>query len=110
MEILDAGMSFKNANRCEACPKRNDEEGCPYWWEWVETNMSNGQERLRKQCGKQAMQIFMVEVIKASNRPAAAVESTRNEIVNGFERLADIANQKVREGRRLPAFIKKMLK
>lgn len=91
MEILNLKVNTKNTNRCSDCPGRNDEEGCMWWWEWVETNTSNGQERLRKQCGKQAMQVFMVEVIKASNRPAAAVESTRNEIVKGFDRLASLA-------------------
>lgn len=33
----------------------------------------------------------MVEVIKASNRPAAAIESTRNEIAKGFATLATLA-------------------
>ena len=118
MEIIDSGINYKNADNCKQCPKRNDEDGCQWWWEWVETN-GTGQERLRKQCGKSAMQVFMVEVIKASNRPAAAVESTRNEIVKGFERLSNIAmaNISMQEGftlsqqktGKLTAIIKKML-
>jgi len=80
-------MNYLNAENCKACPKRNDEQGCPWWWEFMETNISTGQERLTKQCGKAALPVFLTEVIKASNRPAAAVESTRNEIVTGFERL-----------------------
>lgn len=94
MEIIDTGINYKNADNCKKCPKRNDEQGCPNWWEWVETN-TTGQERLRKQCGKQAMQTFMVEVIKASNRPAAAVEGTRDEIVKGFDKLADLAAERL---------------
>lgn len=106
MEVFETVVNYKNADNCKACPKRNDENGCPWWWEWVEMNASTGQERLRKACGKQSMQVFMVEVIKASNRPAAAVESTRNEIVKGFDRLASVAmqTQKIK-----PGVIRKML-
>lgn len=109
MEIVDLGTNYKNADNCRECPKRNDEQGCPWWWEWVERNDA-GQERLRKQCGKHAMQVFMVEVIKASNRPASAVESTRNEIIKGFERLADIsmANPKPTSPK-LPNILRKIL-
>lgn len=114
MEIFEVGTNYQNAENCNACPKRNDEAGCPFWWEWIETNISSGQERLRKQCGKSAMQVFMVEVIKASNRPAAAVEDTRNQIVKGFENLAAIATSNPQEARRssqpiLVGIFKKML-
>lgn len=73
------------------CPKNNDPERgawCPCWWEWLETNVATGEERLNKDCGLRAAPVFLTEVIKASNRPAAAVESARNEIVKGFGRIA----------------------
>lgn len=81
---------YRHAFECRKCPKRNDSEGCPAWWEWVEANPVTGDERLRRDCGWQAMPSFLTEVIKASNRPAAAVESTRNEIATGFGRLAQM--------------------
>lgn len=92
MEIFDTGINYQNADNCKQCPKRNDEQGCPWFWEWVETN-GTGQERLRKSCGKQAIQAHIIEVIKASNRPAAAVEDTRNEIVKGFEKVTNTVVQ-----------------
>lgn len=81
---------FKRAFECKKCPQRNDAEGCPAWWEWVETNPITGEERLRKDCGWRAMPAFLTEVIKASNRPAAAIESARDEIAKGFGRVADV--------------------
>jgi hypothetical protein len=77
-------MSYRNAENCRRCPQRNDEHGCPWWWELMEANVATGEERLTKGCGKALLPRLMVEVIKASNRPAAAVESCRNEIAGGF--------------------------
>lgn len=50
------------------------------------TNAQTGQEKVVN-CSFQALMPALVEVIKASNRPAAAVESTRNEIARGLERV-----------------------
>ena len=83
-------MAFKRAFECRKCPQRNDEQGCPAWWEIVETNLETKEERITKGCGWTLMPRFMIEVIKASNRPAAAVESCRNEIATGFQSLSTI--------------------
>lgn len=69
------------------CPRNNDPERgayCPAWTEYAETNAATGEERVTKECMFQALPRFMVEVVRASNRPAAAVESTRNELAKGF--------------------------
>lgn len=69
------------------CPKNSDPakgKYCPAWTEYMETNPQTGEERLQKECLFQAMPRFMIETIKAANRPAAAIESTRNEIANGM--------------------------
>ena len=50
------------------------------WVEYAETNTA-GEVRMTKECGHQAWPKFMVQVIAASNRPAAAIESTRNALV-----------------------------
>ena len=73
-------QAYKNAYNCKKCPGNNGPEGCPVWVEYSETNL-NGDVRLTKECGHQAMPKFMVQMIAASNRPAAAVESMRNEVV-----------------------------
>ncbi len=78
---------YKNAWKCHRCPKSNDEKGCPAWIEYSETNIITGEVRITKECSFQAMPKFLVKVIEASNRPAAAVESTRNEIAAGFGRV-----------------------
>ncbi len=82
--LTRADDMFKHAFECKKCPKRNDIEGCPAWWEVVYTNPASGETRLEKNCGWSQLPKMIVEVIKASNRPAAAVESCRNEIAMGF--------------------------
>ena len=47
----------------------------------MHTNIATGEDKLVKDCGYKLMPTMLVEVIKASNRPAAAVESLRNVIV-----------------------------
>ena len=73
------------------CPQ--SVEGCPMWSEIIQTNISNGEERMLCGCYPQISLLADVEVIKASNRPAAAVESTRNEIVKGFEKVTNTVVQ-----------------
>lgn len=76
------------------CPRTSDPNAkrfCPAWsdagviWKHAET----GAEKVVN-CGFRAMLPGMVQVIAASNRPAAAIESTRNEIAKGFERMGEI--------------------
>lgn len=77
----------EGAFQCRQCPRNNDPErgrSCPAWWEWTQENPATGETRIERMCGWTAMPIFLTEVIKASNRPAAAVESTRNEIAAGL--------------------------
>ena len=72
------------------CPRNNDPKRgkyCPAWLEYTETNVQTGEERITKECSFQAIPRFFVETIKASNRPAAAMESSRNEIARGFQEL-----------------------
>lgn len=83
-------MRYKNAFNCKKCPERNDEQGCPVWWEVVECNLQTQEERLVKACGFSLLPKYLTEVIKASNRPAAAVESCRNEIAQGFGNLVGL--------------------
>ena len=84
-------MNYRNAWNCKKCPGRNDEQGCPAWIEYMQENVGTGEQRLSKECLFQALPVFLVEVVKASNRPAAAVESMRNEVASGFGRLVQVA-------------------
>lgn len=83
-----------NPDTCEKCPHRTDPNGCPCWIGpqagFLETNVATGEERFIVGCFYQVIPKLMVEVIKASNRPAAAVESIRNEM---FERMGEIARE-----------------
>lgn len=83
-------MNHTAAFQCAACPRNNDPKAgpsCPAWWEWASENVGTGEARIEKMCGLTAAPIFLTEVIKASNRPAAAIESTRNEIAQGFSKV-----------------------
>jgi hypothetical protein len=82
-------MNYKNAFKCHKCPQRNDELGCPAWVEYVETNVASGEERITRDCLYQSLPKMLIEVIKASNRPAAAIESTRNQITAGLKEIAN---------------------
>lgn len=83
-------MDYRNAWNCKKCPGRNDDQGCPAWIEYTQENPSTGEQRLRKECLFQALPVFLIEVVKASNRPAAAVESMRNEVANGMAQLVQV--------------------
>lgn len=54
------------------------------WWEFLAQPVGQTQSEIKKMCGYQALPIFLTEVISASNRPAAAVESLRNETVDAI--------------------------
>lgn len=77
----------KHAFNCAKCPGKGGDDGCPAWWETVWNNVADGQTKVIRGCGFEQLPLYIVELIKASNRPAAAVESARNEIANGFEQL-----------------------
>ena len=76
-------MNYKNPFECKECPE--SEKGCPCWTELVETNIQTGEERITKDCLLKLMPRLMIEVIKASNRPAAAIESTRNSLLESLD-------------------------
>lgn len=73
------------------CPRTNSPDAkryCPAWndgvvWENAET----GSQKVVN-CSFAMLMPGLIEVIKASNRPAAAIESTRNEISKGLHNIA----------------------
>ena len=79
-------MTYRNAFNCKRCPQSNDDRGCPVWWETV-WEAPSGETRTIRSCGFTQIPLYLTEVIKASNRPAAAVEGVRNETAEGFERI-----------------------
>lgn len=83
-------MARVHPETCPRCPNRYSKVGCPCWVSKSAglLKMSPaGETAFIEGCYYEIMPWMMVEVIKASNRPAAAVESTRNEIVRGFQQL-----------------------
>ena len=88
-------MNYKNPFECKECPE--SEKGCPCWTELLETNIQTGEERITKDCLLKLMPRLMIEVIKASNRPAAAMESTRNTLLEclnrGFGSLVNVIEE-----------------
>lgn len=73
----------RNAFNCHKCPQKAGDGGCPMWWETVRQN-DKGEVDVVRSCGFEQLPTYLIEVIKASNRPAAAIESTRNEIAYGL--------------------------
>ena len=90
-------MKYKNAWKCQRCPESNNEQGCPAWIELIETHMETGQERINRNCLFQMMPHLMVELIKASNRPAAEMSAMRGEVINKVQQLTTVVSQKMLE-------------
>ncbi len=79
----------------DECPRTNDRSArkfCPAWNEGIVWTNPAGMERVMN-CAIEALMPTCVELIKASNRPAAAVESCRNEIANGFKGVTQALQQ-----------------
>jgi hypothetical protein len=68
---------------CERCPK--DSAICPAWAELIETHIRTAEERVTKECIFRMLPRMMIEVIKASNRPAAEMGQLRAELYEGFQ-------------------------
>lgn len=79
---------YKRAFKCAKCPRNNTEDGCPAWTEFMVHSVATGEDTMHRQCIFQALPVLLTHVIKASNRPAAAIESTRNEIAKGLAKVA----------------------
>lgn len=78
------------------CPRNNDPEKgtyCPAWTEYMESN-PQGEERLQKECLFSAMPKFMIHTLAAANRPAAAIESLRNETTDHLGQIASAIRHK----------------
>ncbi len=88
-------MSYSNAFKCKKCPETNSKEGCPCWTELIQTNTQTGEHRTKKNCIFQLMPMLMVEVIKASNRPAEEISHTKNEIVKGFDNIKNVLTERL---------------
>lgn len=89
-------IKFKKAFACskgKPCPESNGEDGCPNWTEIVMENTQTGETKVNKGCAPQLMQTLMVEVIKASNRPAAEMGEIRHSLIDGFQALAQSQQQ-----------------
>lgn len=86
--------TYSNAFNCQSCPGNSGLNGCPCWTEIVETNLQTGEERINKDCLFRMMPHMLVEVIKASNRPAAEIGRMREEVVKGVAQIANTSVQK----------------
>lgn len=78
----------KNALNCSKCPGKAGDGGCPMWWNTVHTDGAT--IKTISSCGYEQLPLYLIEVVKASNRPAAAVESCRNEVALGLARVASV--------------------
>ncbi len=78
----------EHAFDCARCPGKAGDGGCPAFWSTVHENPQTGETKVINACGFEQLPLYLIEVIKASNRPAAAVESMRNEMVKGLGAIA----------------------
>jgi hypothetical protein len=77
---------YKKAFKCNKCPQRNDENGCPMWWELVMTN-DNGDTKVEKKCGYAMLPELMIETIRSSDHSAAAAYDMRNKVVDAAQKV-----------------------
>jgi hypothetical protein len=81
-------MKYKNAFKCDNCPEKTGEEGCPAWNEIIMTNIQTGEDKIVKGCNFQLMPFIMTEAIKASNTSASTFAAIKNEIARGYSLIA----------------------
>ena len=86
-------MRYRNAFKCAKCPERADEQGCPAWVEYAETNRETGEDRLTKECSFQALPKLLLHAVAAANQAAATVDAHRNEIVGSLAAAALLYRQ-----------------
>ena len=94
----------KRAHQCYRCPKdgaADGTRGCPRWWKTVQVSVT-GETKVWEECGDVHWPVYATEIIKASNRPAAAIESTRNEMVRGLAAIA-VATREFSSHAQLPS-------
>ena len=85
-------MNHTAAFQCATCPRNNDPTvgpSCPAWWETVQTHAQTGEVKVWKSCAWEQLPYYLVHFAKGAVSAAAAVESTRNEIVTGFVTIAE---------------------
>ena len=84
--MFSSGKNKNGCFDCDNCPREWDPEKdrfCVMWWEYTQMN-DKGEQKISKGCGFRELPHFLTEVIKASNRPAAAIESIRNETLQAI--------------------------
>jgi hypothetical protein len=73
---------------CGMCPMNDDPakgRWCPNWIKTVEENAA-GEARIAEGCLSHELPRFLIQVIRASNRPAAAFEKARNAVAGRLEK------------------------
>ena len=90
-------MNYQNAFNCKNCPERDDELGCPLWWEIIEEEEFTKRVRVTKICGLAHIPAIFKYVINSVERPAAEVEAVRNEIGKGFQALVQVTGNVISE-------------
>ncbi len=91
MSKKDRGPICAIAGR--ACPRTSDPQAavhCPAWWELAGEDATSGQPSVKKGCAFTFLPLLLLETMGASRSAAAAVESTRNEIVRGFGHVGEV--------------------
>lgn len=87
--VVLSHKSYAAAYRCGDCPQSNKADGCPKWVEIIETNVATQQERMTCGCVDQLYPTLCVELIKASNRPAAEISAMRDQVTSAVSRAAE---------------------
>lgn len=93
-------MRYKRAFQCHKCPQRNDQDGCPRWWEVVYENKTTGKSRVEKGCGEQLELKILLDVVGAAHGAQKQASTCQNEVANhgqaiirGFQNLAHVVQE-----------------
>jgi len=86
-------MNYQGAFECDNCPMNSDPakgRACPMWWEtiWQKAAVSGVDTKVVKACGYTQLPEFLVEVVKAANRPTAQMSEVQNEIAAGLQKIS----------------------
>jgi len=81
--------NYKKAFNCKRCPGRNDEDGCPMWWEVLLEDANNPAiTKTVKGCGYALTPDMFMMTAKAAWTQAATVQAMREEVSDKVSRAA----------------------
>lgn len=88
-------MRYKKAFKCSRCPERNDEYGCPMWWEIILKNNDTDETKVTKACGFTQLPQMLALISTDTMHSIAASYDMRNKVIQNVGKVIVAINEKM---------------